>query len=348
MSRRSILKLKSKDLSTVIQSLGKEDFAKRSERLQKLKSFLWSLLRMALLIGISYVLIYPILYMVSNAFKPTAQNYDPSVIWIPRSLTLDNFRDAILILDFGNALKNTLLVNGVTALIQIASCCVVGYGFARFNFKGRDILFALVLLTMIVPPQTISSSLYFTYRHFEAMGLLTLINKVTSQLFNFKISINLIGKPAVFYLPALLGMGLRSGLYIYVFRQFFRNMPRELEDAASIDGASIYRVFLTIMLPNAKSAMLTVALFSIVWQWNDFYTPAMYLSQRPTIATSLASFQFNLQKLTTVGGMYTDPFVTSTRVQAACLLSILPLLIGYIITQRYFTESIERTGLTGM
>lgn len=335
-------------LKTVIIRLWHKDLEMRSEVLKRLKSILWSLFRLALLLGISYVLIYPIIYMVSNGFKPTAQNYDPSVIWIPRSLTLENFRDAIEILEFGKALQNTLIINGVTAVIQVLSCCVIGYGFARFKFKGRNILFALVLLTMIVPPQTISSSLYFTYRHFDAMGILSVVNALTARVFGFRLNFNLIGKPAVFYLPALLGMGLRAGLYIYVFRQFFRNMPRELEDAASIDGASIFKVFRKIMLPNSRAALLTVALFSIVWQWNDFYTPAMYLPQRPTIATALSSFQFNLQRLATVGGMYTDPFVTSTRVQAACLLTIAPLLIGYIITQRYFTESIERTGITGM
>lgn len=331
-----------------LQLFVKQDRMTISEFSKTFKAFAWGLFRLALLLGISYILIYPVLYMISNGLKPTAQNYDPSVIWIPKSLTMVNFIDAIQILDFGNALKNTLLVNGVSSILQVLSCCIVGYGFARFKFRGRGLLFGLVLLTMIVPPQTISTSLYFSYRHFDLMGLLTIFNDITFKLMGFRININLIDKLAVSYLPAMLGMGLRSGLYIFVFRQFFRGMPRELEDAGAIDGAGLFKVFLKVMLPNASASILTVTLFSIVWQWNDYYTPAMYMPGKPTIATSLSSFQFNLQRLATVGGMYTDPFVTSTRVQAACLLSILPLLIGYIFAQRYFTESIERTGITGM
>jgi multiple sugar transport system permease protein len=100
------------------------------------------------------------------------------------------------------------------------------------------------------------------------------------------------------------------------------------------------------MLPCAGGAILTVMLFTIVWQWNDYYTPAMFMANRYTIATALASFQQNLSSLSNVGGLSTDPYIVSTRIQAACLISILPLLIMYLFTQKYFTESIERTGIS--
>lgn len=307
----------------------------------KLGTWSWSAFRASLLAGISFLLLYPILFMFSDAFKPVDQNYDPSVIWIPKSFTLQNFADAMRVMDFWNTMQTTLAVNIVSALLQVVSCMLVGYGFARFRFRGRNVLFMLVLLTIIVPPQTISSSLYFQYRYFDLLGLFRLFEQLTG----IGGTVNLIGSYWAFYVPAMLGMGLRSGLYIYIFRQFFRGMPKELEDAAHIDGAGPFGTFRRIMLPNAGGALLTVLLFSIVWQWNDFYTPAMFLNNQYTLATALAAFQQNLQSLANVGGLNTDPYIVSTRIQAACLLAIGPLVLLYVFAQRYFTESIERTGI---
>lgn len=284
---------------------------------------LWWLIRTGLLFGLSFILVYPMLFMLSNSFKPVIENYDPSVIWIPKSLTLQNFINAIDVMQFPVALANTISVNMVTALIQIFSCLIIGYGFARFKFTGRGILFAMVLLTIIVPQQTIASSLYKNFS-----------------------DLKLINSNLLFYIPALMGMGLKSGLYIFVFRQFFRGLPKDLEDAATVDGCGTFKIFFRIMLPNAMPALFTVFLFSIVWQWSDFYGPAMYLG-KSTIATALYNFTTNLAELPGMGNNIWDPFFVSTRIQAACLLSVLPLIVIYIFTQRYFVEGIERTGLVG-
>jgi multiple sugar transport system permease protein len=284
---------------------------------------LWWLVRTGLLFGLSFILVYPMLFMLSNSFKPVIENYDPSIIWIPKSFTLSNFANAVEVMRFPTALLNTFTVNMATALIQIVSCMIIGYGFARFRFTGRGILFAMVLITIIVPQQTIASSLYKNFAD------LKLINS------NF-----------IFYIPALLGMGLKSGLYIFVFRQFFRGLPKDLDDAATVDGCGTFKIFYRIMLPNALPALLTVFLFSVVWQWSDFYGPAMYLG-KSTIATALYSFTTNLAELPGVGNNIWDPFFVSTRIQAACLLSVAPLVVIYIFTQRFFVEGIERTGLVG-
>lgn len=309
-------------------------------------SALWRVLRYALLGALAFVLIYPILYMVSNAFKPFMQTYDPAVIWLPKNLTMENINDAVQILDMGPALVNTLVTAVVTSFIQVFACMVVGYGFARFDFRGKKLLFMLVVLTMIVPQQTISTSLYTTYRYFDPFGLMSLLHLVTGGA--VENHINLIDKPWLFWLPALLGMGLRSGIYIFVYRQFFLSMPRELEEAAEIDGCNPVGTFTRVMLPNSGTVVLTVLLFALVWNWNDYYTPAMFMKNHNTLATALASFQQNLQNLSTIGGNYSDSALIATRLQAACLLVIAPLLILYAFTQRYFIESIERTGLTGM
>ncbi len=308
-------------------------------------AFLMRLFRLALLASMSFVVLYPMLYMVSNAFKPFMQTYDPSVIWLPKSLTMENIQDAMAILDFNVSLPNTLLTAVVTAFLQVAMCLVVGYGFARFQFRGRKAMFLLVILTMIVPQQAISTSLYTTYRYFDLFGLLRLMGLATGGAVK---PVNMIDSYWVFWLPAILGMGLRGGLYIFIYRQFFLSMPHELEEAAEIDGCTPVGTFMRVMLPNAGTVMLTVLLFALVWNWNDYYTPAMFMKNHVTLATALSMFQQNLQNLNTIGGNYTDTALIATRMQAACLLCIAPLLVLYAFTQKYFVESVERTGLTGM
>ncbi len=308
-------------------------------------AFLMRLCRVLLLTAMSFVVLYPILYMVSNAFKPFMQTYDPSVIWLPKSLTMENIQDAMAILDIRISLPNTLLSAVVTAFMQVAMCLVAGYGFARFAFRGKKVMFLLVVLTMIVPQQAISTSLYTTYRYFDLFGLLRVLDHVTGGAVK---PLNMIDSYWVFLLPAMLGMGLRGGLYIFIYRQFFLSMPHELEEAAEIDGCTPVGTFLRVMLPNAGTVMLTVLLFALVWNWNDYYTPAMFMKNHATLATSLSMFQQNLQNLSTIGGNYTDAALIATRMQAACLLVIAPLLMLYAFTQKYFVESVERTGLTGM
>ncbi len=323
-------------LLKIIQSTGK---IKINEN--KITGALWTIFRLFLLVGLCYVLLYPIIFMLSSSFKPVAQNYDPSVIWIPKSLTLDNIRDVLKVINIKDTLKNTFLISGVSALLQLVSCMLVGYGFARFKFRGKNLLFGMVILSLIVPPQLISIPLYIQFRNFDILGLLSLVNRV----FGTEIKFNLIDSYWVFYLPSIFGMGLRSGLFIYVFRQFFRGMSKELEDASAIDGCSPFKTFISIMLPNAGPAILTVFLFTFVWQWNDYYAPAMYFSEKTTISTALASIRTNLRLLTNIGNNYLDPYVVSTRIQAACLISIAPIVTMYVFTQKHFTESIERTGI---
>ncbi len=296
-----------------------------------------------LLLGVSFILLYPLLYMMSNAFKPMEQAYDASVIWLPKSLTLQNFADAIKALNYWQSLKTTVSVSLVSALLQILSCMLAGYGFARFQFRGKGLLFALVILTIIVPQQLVAVPTYMQYRRFTFMGLMRLFPGLTGG----KGYVNLIDTPFVFYLPALFGAGFKSGLFIFIYRQFFRGLPRELEDSAALDGCGFLKTFFKIMLPNAQPAMVTVFLFSVVWYWNEYYAPAMYMSNQWTLSTALAVIKYNLAHASAEGANYLDAFLYITRVQAATLLLIAPLLIVYLFAQRFFTESIERTGIVG-
>jgi multiple sugar transport system permease protein len=314
-------------------------------RVKKPLAKVWGLVRHVLLIGISFVILYPLLYMVSNAFKPVAQYYDPSVIWLPKSLTLENFKTVLLVIDLPAVMKNTFLISLLPALIETFTCMLVAYGLAVFKFRGRGIVFALVILTIIVPQQTLATSLYASYRNMDFFGLLGLLSNLTGGAINRP---NLIGTMWVTVLPAIFAVGFKCGLYIFIYMQFFIGLPKELQEAAAIDGCSAYGTFIRIVLPTTRNITLTTILLSFVWNWNDYFTPAMFVRTKDTISTAMAGFKSALENLHNLGTGATNIQTANTQIQAACLISIIPLVILYVILQKYFAESIENTGLTGL
>ncbi|MBP0966215.1 MAG: carbohydrate ABC transporter permease, partial [Oscillospiraceae bacterium] len=235
-------------------------------RRKQLAEKCWPVFRFLILFGLGFVILTPLLFMISYGFRDSGDMSDPTIIWIPRHPTLSVMKQTIgamgLTRSSNNPLLNTLLLNIGCSLCQVASCAVTGYGFARFRFKGRELLFGIVILMILVPTQIISIPLYVTFRYF---------------LFG---TVNLIDNPLVMYLPAMTANGLRAGLMIFIFRQFFRGLPKELEDAAYLDGCGPLQTFLKVMIPNAGSSVLTVFLFSIVWYWNDYYVAGSFFSNR--------------------------------------------------------------------
>lgn len=320
-----------------------EDFRKTKLKVWagKIINIFWVLLRTFVIIGLSFILIYPLLYMVSMAFRGATDLVDPSVVWIPRTYTLKSLAGALEAMKYWEALYNTITVDVVSSLIQVAICAIVGYGFARFKFKGRGIAFAAVIMTIIVPIQTILVPLYINYRFFSVFGVLDVVNFI----FGTNYTLNLLNNHMVFYLPAIFGMGIRSGFYIFMYRQFFRGLPKELEEAAWIDGCGKFKTFYKVMLPNAKSILITIFLFSLVWYWNDYFNSSMFLSRVPTISVQLSLLRSD--GMSNLGLSNADDLLKSTYIQSGCLLSILPMLILYMFTQRQFTESIERAGIVG-
>lgn len=303
-----------------------------------------ALARHIFMIGISYVVLYPLMYMISNAFKPVSQYYDPSIVWIPKSLTLENFYVVSLVIDIAEVLKNTLIIEILPAFISAAICMMVGYGLARFNFRGKKLVMAGLILTIIVPQQTIATSLYSSFRYFDFLGILQLLHKVIPAID----TINLIGTPWVTILPSALGVGLKSGIFIFIYMQFFNGLPKELQEAAAIDGCGAFRTFLKIIVPTARNINIAVLLLAIVWNWNDYYTPSMFIRTKDTIATAMASFQRNLENLHNMGLGVGNIQTAQTQIQAACLIAIVPLVILYIFLQKRFSEGIENSGLTGI
>ncbi len=290
----------------------------------------WPFFRTLILIGLSFVILYPLIYMVSCTFRERGDMNDPTVMWIPRHYTLDVLKETVQAMDFWNTLKNTLILNIGCSLVQVISCAITGYGFARFSFKGKKLLFGIVIMMILVPPQVVSLPLYSQFRFF-GIGDLT---------------VNLIDSMATMYLPALTANGIRAGLMILIFRQFFRGLPRELEDAAYIDGCGPLRTFIQVMAPNAASAFLTVFLFSVVWYWNDYYVSSTFFTNTRTIALMLQNLDTELKvRLFNSATADVSPREQIVWKEAGCLISITPILIMYVCLQKYFTEGIERSGI---
>lgn len=314
-----------------------------TKALKRTRKGLFSIARAIILIEIGFIVLYPVIYMVSMAFRPAEQVYNPNVIWIPLSLTMENITRVWEFMDYPKAAWNTVYLDIVSAVLQTVICCIVAYGFARFKFKGRNFLFAMVIFTIIVPPSTTLISSYLQYRSFDIAYIISSLNWIFTGKFE---GVRLINTPMVMWLPALFGMGIRSGLFIFIYRQYFMGMPKELEEAAYIDGCGSVSCFARIIVPNAKSEIITVFIFSVVWYYNDNFYSTVYMDSLRTISTSLEYLNENLAALSPLGAAI-DRFQAVTLVQAACLLVIAPLTIFYIIMQRSFTESITNTGIVG-
>ena len=303
------------------------------------KSWLWSFVRFILILGLAFVILYPILQKVSTAIKHKSDLYSPIVVWIPQTFSLDNFTQVIQIMDYWETLFNTFTLSSVTTILTAFSCALAGYGFARLKFKGSKILFAGVILTILVPPTTILIPMYMNLKDFTLLGIIPLL---TGK------SVNLLNSYWPFILTSITANSLKAGLYIFIFNQFFRGVPKEVEEAAYIDGAGIGKTYWSIMLPNASPAIITVVLFSFVWQWNDSFYTTTYLTSSKVIATQLSSLPYNLSMNLQDGvASKADPFYQSMVQDTGILLAILPLIIIYLFVQRYFVESIERTGIVG-
>lgn len=308
---------------------------------KQLFHFIYAVFRAFLIIGLSYIVLYPVIRMLSKAFS---EDYVSSAtsIWIPEHVGMTNVNYAIQFLKYGEAFWCSVRISLGSAILQVIASALAGYGFARFKFKGRGLLFGLVVLTMIIPPQTYLVSLFMIYRKFDFFKIL----KVASLFAGKDLSINLIGTSWTMWIPSILGVGLRGGLFIYIFRQFFRGMSKELEEAAYIDGCGPFGTFLRIMAPNALSSALVVFLFSIVWHWNDYFvTSTLFTSANKARPLSLTL----MTKYSELSVTFFDSadMNTSYILNAAALLVVLPMVIVFAFAQKYFIESVDKVGVKG-
>ncbi len=303
--------------------------------MRKLGNFMSKLIRMLVILGICYVILMPLLTKISSSFMMERDLYDQTVRWIPRNPTLENYKLVWSYMKYPEAFKNSLTLALIVSTLQLISCTIVGYGFGRFSFPGSKVLFGLVVFTLIVPPQMIMIPLYLNFRYFDLFGLLP------------DGGINLLGTRWPFILTSITATGLRNGIFIYILRQFFRGMPRDLEDAAYVDGAGPFRTFYRIMLPGAVPAMVIVFLFAFVWQWNDYFLTNIFLSGTTMLPITLEGLLFSASGYMVGGSAMLTGQYASLINNTGMLLFMLPLLVLYAFMQRYFIESIERTGLVG-
>lgn len=275
---------------------------------------------------IGFVYLYPLFYMITYSFMNTDDLINPLITYIPSGFYMDNFERAAAVMDYFKTLWQNVLASFVPALVQTISAAIIGYGFARFRIPGKSILFALVLITFIIPPQ------------------ITMI----PQFLMFK-DLGLIGSIFSYIIPAAMGQGLKSGLFILIFFQFFRSIPKALEEAAQIDGAGAYKIFAVICVPMAVPAFIISFLFSMVWYWNETLLAALYLGDKlTTLPLELQNFAATYQKMFPVDpNAQTGRSLNEAINMAGTFLNIIPLLVVYFFTQRWFVESIERSGITG-
>lgn len=300
-----------------------------------------TVLRLLILLAIGYIIIYPLLYMIVTSLKSREAFYASARVWIPNMLDpVYSFATAIQATDYWNSLRSTFVFEIVAAFIEVISCSVAAYGFARFKFKGKGIFMAGLFLTILIPENMIIIPRMVNYSRMDLLGILGGIGSLTG----IDLRPNLIGTPWAFYLPSLFAIGLRSGILIFIYIQFFKSLPSELEEAAWVDGAGPIRTFISIALPSSGVVFVTVIVFAVIWHWNDTILASMYLKKDYPLAVMLDRI---ITTLASYGYYGTKRPEVISILMASCLLFILPVLVLYMILQRWFIESIDHVGIKG-
>jgi multiple sugar transport system permease protein len=280
-------------------------------RNRPLRYWLALILRHGLLIGVSLLFMVPFYWMVISSLKTQTTVFTSPVQWWPSSLQWHNYLEAATYpgFPFLRFMWNSFYYASLVTLGTVLSCAAVGYGFARLRFPGRDALFAITVATLMIP------------------SIVTLIP--TFVIFK---NLGWIGGYAPLIVPSFFG----SAFFIFMMRQFFLGLPKELDDAARVDGASEFRIFWQIMLPLVRPALLVMAVFTFMWTWQEFFGPLVYLQDSEKFPLSLGLFNFRFRRNTEWHLM-----------MAGATLATLPLILMFFVAQRYFLEGIKLTGIKG-
>jgi len=274
------------------------------------------------LIGVGFVFLFPLIYMITYSFKSLEDLLNFTVNFVPTSLYFGNYQRYFEVINFFPRLLETFYVAVVPSILQTAVAAVIGYGFARFNFFGKKILLAIVLVTFIIPPQVLVIPRFML---FNDLGILESI--------------------FAYALPAMLGQGINSAIFILIFYQTFRLIPKALEEAAQLDGAGHFRIFIRIGLPLASSAAIVSFLFSFVWYWNETFLATIYF--RDALTTLPLQLQLFVESFNELFARQPDVNVNEGLEMAGTFLTTLPLLVVYFVMQRWFVESVDKSGIAG-
>ena len=322
----------------------RNDFWKRNELsggylLKKtILKYALKFLRFLLMFGMCFLILQPILNKISLSIMAEKDIYDSTINVVPRHFSTENINLTSYLLYYKSSLVNSILISFTISIVQLISCTLVGYGFARFDFPLKKFWFACVILVIVIPPQTVSTSLYLHFRYFDVFGIISLIKGE---------AINLRGNALPYYLMSAGCMGLKDGLYIYLIRQFFRGIPKELEEAAYVDGCGTLSTFVRIMLPDAKPIITSCFLFSFVWQWTDSFYSGMFLGKTKLLSTELESLADSLGNYLSGGngsGNATLGYINQINA-IGVMMVVTPIILLYLVAQRGFVESLSSTGI---
>lgn len=299
-----------------------------------IKRAVWFLFRFLLLIGIAFVVLEPFYTMIMRSIMAPADFIDSTVVKVPKHFSMGIYKAIIVDLQYFKVFFKTIAFSLSCALLQTFSCCLIGYGLAKFKFRGVKAVFFAVILTLAIPHGTLQSAMFYRFRYFGLSETL---------------SISLLDTIWPLILLSITGLAFKNGLYIFMLRQFFRGVPDELEESAYLDGAGTFRTFVQVIIPLSVPMMITVFLFAFCWQWtDDFYTPLFFLSKQPQFMTYLTkslpptSLQAIYSKVTGSSASY----LQAMRYTCGLMIAA-PLIILYLFCQRYLVQGIERSGIVG-
>lgn len=298
-----------------------------------------------LLVGISYVIIYPFISKLASSIMCRDDFVDATVLLVSKNPTLATYKAIIVDNKYFTAMLNTAILSGSTALIQMFITCLIAYGFAKFRFRGNKLLFLFVILTMIVPHSTLKLAMFMKFRYFDIFGIFNFLGGgvfESIEILPFT-EISMINTYAPFIILSITGLAFKNGLYIFMLRQFFNGVPDELEESAYIDGAGTFRTFIQIILPLSVPMLVTVFMFAFSWQWTDsYYINTFFTSSGPYTMRDIIKIPSSLDTDYAGGTMF------STAITNTCgILILIPLIIIYCFAQKSLVQGIERSGITG-
>lgn len=320
------------------------------------KRVLWYLFRLVLLIGISYVVLYPFITKVAGSIMAPQDFVDVTVLIIPKNFTLDTYVAIFNELSYMEAFINTFMLSISCAVLQTLACSIIAYGLAKFKFKGAKYVFLLVILTMIVPHRTLYYSMFVNFRWFDIRdpissmfdgpGILQLIGFELFGIEDFASGVNLNNTYFPLIILSIFGLAFKNGLYIFLLRQFFRGVPDELEESAYIDGSGVYKTFIQIILPLSIPMMITVFLFAFSWQWTDsFYTGMFFPTSKTLLMSGIVNIPESLRVKSEAFAAGQNLYFSAIR-NTCGLMIIAPLVVVYVFCQKFLVQGIERSGLT--
>lgn len=311
------------------------------------KKILVVLFRFILLLGLSYIILFPFFSKISASFMSPKDLLQTDVKYIPKYPTIDQYKYLITENHYFKALLNTFLLSGICALIQTFICAFIGYGFAKFKFKGNGFMFIVVIITMMIPHQFMESSMYLKFRYFifDSTGIYSALG----------LSKGLIDTFAPLIILSLTGLAFKNGLFIFIMRQFYKGVPDELEESSYVDGYGVFKTFFHIILPLSVPMLVTVFILSFSWQWTDTFYVNMFMPSGDTLLlTSTRFWQTMPSTLETIksaqltGASSAGDLYTVAVRNTAGFLVIIPLIIMYLFCQRKLIQGIEHSGFGGM